>query len=145
TEFLADRSKLVYVKRESLKKFSPDSLSVMEFQSRRDYEVAEKIYGEWPLLGEEPHPPTPSPLAERGSQEVSIGSATGDRWFSSGHLWEKLKPLAKQMRVEPTPAEGRLWEHLRNRQVNGLKFRRQHSIERFVVDFYCAEEKLIVE
>ncbi|MHB8627075.1 MAG: Eco57I restriction-modification methylase domain-containing protein [Aggregatilineales bacterium] len=50
--FLSDQTKLIYVRRESLAKFSPDSLSVMEFQSRRDYEIAEKIYGNWPLLGE---------------------------------------------------------------------------------------------
>ncbi len=50
--FLANPANLIYVRRESLAKFSPDSLSVMEFQSRRDYEIAEKIYGNWPLLGE---------------------------------------------------------------------------------------------
>jgi len=51
--FLANRENLIEVKRESLERFSPDSLSVMEFQTRRDYEIAEKIYDGWPLLGEE--------------------------------------------------------------------------------------------
>ncbi len=49
--FLAKPDNLVYVRRESLSKFSPDSLSVMEFQTRQDYEVVQKMYAEHPLLG----------------------------------------------------------------------------------------------
>jgi very-short-patch-repair endonuclease len=60
-------------------------------------------------------------------------------------LWAKLKPLARQMRRDPTPAENALWERLRNRQIAGLKFRRQHSIDRFIADFYCADAQIIVE
>ena len=59
--------------------------------------------------------------------------------------WEKLKPLARQMRHEPTAAEEHLWQHLRNRRVNDAKFRRQCAIERFIVDFVCLEHRLIVE
>lgn len=51
--FLADPANLIYMRRKSLERFSPDSLSVMEFQTRRDYEIAERIYDGWPLLGEE--------------------------------------------------------------------------------------------
>ncbi|MCB9450786.1 MAG: endonuclease domain-containing protein [Anaerolineaceae bacterium] len=60
-------------------------------------------------------------------------------------LWEKLKPLARQMRHEPTPAEDILWQRLRNRQVSGAKFRRQYAIERFIVDLACLEYRLIIE
>jgi very-short-patch-repair endonuclease len=60
-------------------------------------------------------------------------------------LWAKLKPLARQKRHVPTPAENQIWQHVRNRQINGAKFRRQHVIERFNVDFYCAEARLLVE
>jgi very-short-patch-repair endonuclease len=60
-------------------------------------------------------------------------------------LWAKLKPLARQKRRDPTPAEDVLWERLRNRQLAGLKFRRQHSIDRFIVDFYCADAQIIIE
>jgi len=49
------------------------------------------------------------------------------------------------MRREPTPAENRLWQRLRKRQVLGFKFRRQHAIGRFIVDFYCADAQLVVE
>jgi very-short-patch-repair endonuclease len=60
-------------------------------------------------------------------------------------LRAKLKPLARQKRHEPTPAENQLWQRVRNRQIKGAKFRRQHVIERFIVDFYCAEVRLLVE
>jgi very-short-patch-repair endonuclease len=66
-------------------------------------------------------------------------------WYTTPELWEKLKPLARQKRKEPTHAEKLLWQHLRNRQLRGFKFRRQHSIERFIVDFYCAEGGLVLE
>jgi adenine-specific DNA-methyltransferase len=44
-----------------------------------------------------------------------------------------------------TSAETKLWAILRNRQLNGYKFRRQKSIGRFIVDFYCADADLIIE
>lgn len=43
------------------------------------------------------------------------------------------------------PAEVILWLQLKGRQLNGYKFRRQYSIDKFVVDFYCPELKLAVE
>jgi len=44
-----------------------------------------------------------------------------------------------------TRAEQLLWERLRNRQLGGLKFRRQHPLGPFITDFYCAEKRLVVE
>ena len=67
------------------------------------------------------------------------------KWHSDSQLWEKLKPLAREKRQEPTPAESKLWGCLRGRRIGGAKFRRQHSIERFIVDFFCAEQNLIIE
>ncbi|MDZ7717316.1 MAG: endonuclease domain-containing protein [Balneolaceae bacterium] len=52
---------------------------------------------------------------------------------------------AKELRREMTKAEEVLWEQLRARRFLNLKFRRQHPILDFVVDFYCHELKLIVE
>ncbi|HEY84297.1 MAG TPA: N-6 DNA methylase [Chloroflexi bacterium] len=52
-DFLSNRENLVYIRRQSLRRFSPDSLSVMEFHTQRDYEIVEKIYGDLPLIGEE--------------------------------------------------------------------------------------------
>ena len=65
--------------------------------------------------------------------------------YQNTALYHKIKPLARQMRREQTAAEKHLWQRLRHKQVGGYKFRRQHVIDRFVVDFYCAEARLVVE
>jgi len=52
---------------------------------------------------------------------------------------------AQQLRKSMTNAEALLWEALRNRRFEGLKFRRQHPVSRFIVDFYCHEKRLVVE
>jgi very-short-patch-repair endonuclease len=52
---------------------------------------------------------------------------------------------ARELRRTATLAERRAWDLLRNRRTLGLKFRRQHVIAGFVVDFYCAELKLVLE
>jgi very-short-patch-repair endonuclease len=52
---------------------------------------------------------------------------------------------ARHMRTEDTPAEKLAWELLRNRRLLGLKFRRQVAIDRFIVDFYCHQLRLIIE
>jgi very-short-patch-repair endonuclease len=67
------------------------------------------------------------------------------RWQAPSELWQKLKPLAREMRTLPTAAEDALWQRLRGRGAGGMKFRRQHAIERFVVDFYCSEARLVIE
>jgi very-short-patch-repair endonuclease len=53
--------------------------------------------------------------------------------------------LARAFRRHMTPPEVRLWTSLRGKRLRGLKFRRQHPIGPFVLDFYCAEAKLAVE
>jgi len=55
------------------------------------------------------------------------------------------KVFARSLRKEQTPAESIVWELLRNRKFMNLKFRRQHVIEGFVVDFYCHDLRLAVE
>ena len=60
-------------------------------------------------------------------------------------LWAKLKPLVREKRGEPTPAEALLWERLRRKQIHGERFRRQYVFERFIVDFYCPAALLVVE
>jgi len=58
---------------------------------------------------------------------------------------EAKKELSRQMRHAPTPSETLAWSLLRGRQILGLKFRRQQVILGFIVDFFCAEEKLVLE
>jgi very-short-patch-repair endonuclease len=54
-------------------------------------------------------------------------------------------PVARKLRLTPTDAEIRLWSRLRGKQLAGFRFRRQHPLGPYVVDFFCAEAKLIVE
>lgn len=53
--------------------------------------------------------------------------------------------LARAMQHQPTDAEAQLWSRLRNRQIDGWKFRRQVPYGGYVLDFYCAEAKRAIE
>ena len=52
---------------------------------------------------------------------------------------------AQTLRGNPTEAEKALWHHLRRRQLDGYRFRRQQPIGPFVADFFCPETRLVVE
>lgn len=60
------------------------------------------------------------------------------------HNIDKLKERRRELRNSLTSAEAFLWRELQNSKL-GKKFRRQHSISKFIVDFYCSSEKLAVE
>ena len=64
---------------------------------------------------------------------------------ASPELWQRLKPIARQMRREPTEAESALWQRLRGRRLRGVKVRRQHAIDRFIVDFHAAQVGVVIE
>jgi very-short-patch-repair endonuclease len=49
------------------------------------------------------------------------------------------------MRQDPSKAENMLWQYLRNRQVNGWKFRRQHVLGNYIADFLCHDCHLVIE
>ena len=51
----------------------------------------------------------------------------------------------REQRKSPTEAESVLWEQLRNRNLGGYKFRRQHPIGGYILDFYCSEAKIGIE
>jgi len=57
----------------------------------------------------------------------------------------KKTERARQLRARATSAERKVWELLRGRRILDLKFRRQHVIDGFIVDFYCAEIELVLE
>lgn len=61
--------------------------------------------------------------------------------YNHKYLEERRKELRKNL----TSAEATLWKHIQRKQLNGRKFRIQHSIQNYIVDFYCASEKLIIE
>jgi len=84
--------------------------------------------------------PHPSPK-ERGS------SASGAPGYITNNVeqWKFLSTYAKENRRNKTEAEDVLWQEIRNRKINGCKFRRQHPIAGYIPDFVCLEKKLIVE
>jgi very-short-patch-repair endonuclease len=57
----------------------------------------------------------------------------------------KSAELARRLRQEPTTAEQALWRAIRGRALEGLRFRRQHPIDRYVADFACLSLKLAIE
>ena len=56
-----------------------------------------------------------------------------------------LTRFKKQLRIDQTDSETRLWNQLRDRNLHDYKFRRQHIIQGYIVDFVCLEQKLIIE
>jgi len=52
---------------------------------------------------------------------------------------------ARRLRGDMTDAEKMLWKHLRRKNLDGYRFRRQHPVDRYILDFYCPALKLAVE
>jgi leucyl-tRNA synthetase len=84
--------------------------------------------------------PNPSPK-ERGMKD----SASYGYIDSTAEEWKKTFEFAKQNRRDSTAEEDIMWQELRNRNIAGHKFRRQHPIAGYIPDFVCLEKKLIVE
>ena len=63
------------------------------------------------------------------------------RWRAS----PEMQARARELRCEMTPAEKKLWARIRFGQLDDAHFRRQHAVNRFIVDFFCARAKLVVE
>jgi very-short-patch-repair endonuclease len=81
-------------------------------------------------------------LNDLENEEKAISHMKTNMNLGAGRL---IFDHAFDLRKHPTPAEARLWHFLRNRQVAGVKFRRQHAIRKFILDFYAHEVKLAVE
>ncbi|WP_432411942.1 leucine--tRNA ligase [Rasiella sp. SM2506] len=79
------------------------------------------------------------PLAPSGGVGSRVNRLTGN-----SHIVGTLLERAKEMRKNPTKAENVLWQELRNKKSE-LKFRRQHPIHNYIVDFVCLEKRLIIE
>ena len=91
----------------------------------------------------------PNPLSDFGEGEPDMPGfdpiEPSRGWQTRAGTWVRLRPSVKELRAEATPAERLLWSALRNRQLNGARWRRQHAIDGFVVDFYCTQARLVVE
>ena len=88
---------------------------------------------------------SPSPQTGRGKEPRSGGRVRGVPSNDERQRARELRDRARQMRTNPTPAERRLWTMLRDRRMPAFKFRRQHVIAPYVVDFACLERSLIIE
>jgi isoleucyl-tRNA synthetase len=80
-------------------------------------------------------PPTPS-----------TGGGEKAPWNMADPInYDLLKEKSKELRKFSTQAESFLWDSLRNKQLEGYKFRRQHVVDQFIADFICLPKKLIIE
>jgi very-short-patch-repair endonuclease len=61
------------------------------------------------------------------------------------HNRKYLEPFRKTLRKNLTNAEAFFWNQIKTRKFHNLKFRRQHSIKNYIVDYYCAQHQLIIE
>jgi very-short-patch-repair endonuclease len=61
------------------------------------------------------------------------------------HVQPAILARAKELRCPMTPQENKLWQRLRAKQLYGLKFRRQHPLDRFILDFFCVKQRLVIE
>jgi len=57
---------------------------------------------------------------------------------------KEMQARARELRRAMTPAEKRLWQHIRDNQL-GVQFRRQYAVGSYIVDFFCAKSKLVIE
>ncbi len=61
------------------------------------------------------------------------------------HNLPEMKTIRRELRSRMTPAEARLWSYIKHKNLEGRKFRRQQSVNRYVLDFYCPAERLAIE
>ena len=57
----------------------------------------------------------------------------------------RLRTFRRSLRNNLTPAEAKLWSLIKNSQLDGRKFRRQHSFGGYILDFYCSSERIAIE
>ncbi|MBL7797419.1 MAG: DUF559 domain-containing protein [Saprospiraceae bacterium] len=99
--------------------------------------------------------PNPSPKGE-GGYIVEGGNRLGDGKKKIGAYdqpqettdvvrWRYLKEFCRGLRKFQTPAEAALWEEIRGKKLDGIKFRRQHAIEDYIADFVSLEYRFVVE
>ena len=88
---------------------------------------------------------SPSPQTGRGREPRSGGRVRGVPSNDERERLRELRDRAREMRANPTPAEHRLWSMLRDRRMPLFKFKRQHVIAPYIVDFACLERSLIIE
>ncbi len=116
-----------------------DILSIYVDEKGKSYKTAGKIdyVAGWYFKAAEMMSNIPSPL---------VGEGRGEGLIKASHYYTKKSlEYSKELRKNMTPAEQILWYYLRNRQLAGLKFRRQEAFDKYILDFVCFEKKLVIE
>ncbi len=127
----------LYLNQEADGIFTANGTSTSLVQSRKpnlNTEIAEQIAKKLDIafIPEKSSPPKLGGVSEgRGGQKIN----------NLPHL----KTFRKKLRNNLTPAEAALWKMLQKKQLEGRKFRRQHSVANYILDFYCPSEKLAIE
>lgn len=100
-----------------------------------------------PRLSSERLPSSPAllPGGEGGKKEEKMDDGLSEVVGRGREIPAELLERARMLRKKQTPAEGILWECLRDRRFLNAKFRRQHNIGSFIADFYCHAARLVVE
>jgi very-short-patch-repair endonuclease len=80
-------------------------------------------------------------LQPRGGSNYSTPPNSKEKINNLPHL----KTFRKELRNHLTPAEAAFWKAVQNKKLDGRKFRRQHSVGNYILDFYCPTEKLAIE
>ena len=91
--------------------------------------------------------PKSSPPSKGGVSEGQGGFLTSSTYESKEKInnLPYLKTFRKTLRNNLTPAEAKFWKFVQNKNLAGRKFRRQHSVGNYILDFYCPSEKLAIE
>lgn len=85
--------------------------------------------------------PSPQPLSPQG-RGAYPSSPAGEE---GAEEWLSPRDFARRLRHDSTEAEHKLWQQLRARRFEGVKFRRQHPLGPYIVDFVCLERRLVIE
>ena len=84
-------------------------------------------------------------MARGGSKKVKAGECIYLGMNPEARTPGYITKLARKLRLSMTKTELLLWEKLKGKQLNGFRFRKQHPVYRYVLDFYCAEARLAIE
>ena len=88
---------------------------------------------------------TQVPSSSTGEDLHQISSPLVGKDQGEGELMSSASMIAKKLRKRQTDAEKRLWKHLKAKQMEGVKFRRQEPIGKYIVDFASFDRKLVIE
>ena len=99
------------------------------------------------LNGVKTQPPSPPPLSHPWERGVRARHTPLNNYISNpaATLPDDLRQWAREMRHGMTDAESLMWRLLRGRKIVDAKFRRQHPLGRYILDFYCHDHQLCIE